>query len=437
MVKLKYENIILLIITIITLICDLMHINLGIVIKLIIYLVVILSCKKENMLKYFIMFNCFSSNILLYIFNIIFGIIYLIRNKNEIILKNGKILIVIGFIEALHSVVLLFNNNLTFYILFQEILTLVTFVFFAFFTDDKTIKEKPNELINTYIKTIICVTIVLLIKRIDYYGINTMLKLSNGIGALTTDTIYSLYFNSNSVSANIALALTLRITIMLKNKEITLIYILEIISMIILGLLTFSLSFVVYVFFILLIIFIYELIAKKKIKILIVFFLILVVLLLIYTVLKDTTIFNSVQKIYQKSLMAKDVSNGRIDIYNYYIYVIKNNFTIFFVGSGLNTYNKINYLNSNSVVSNNAVTHNALLEIIMSWGIIGLILVGIYIYKILFKNEQGKTSNFYSYLPAICIQLYMLTGNFFIGYYSSLLKFILIYAVLFIKDKKL
>lgn len=431
MIKLKKENVILLFITILTLIFDLMQIKWGIAIKLMLYLIVTLNCKKENMLKYFIMFNCFSSNILLYIFNITFGVIYLVRNKDKIELNNGKILIVLGIIEALHSTVLLLNKNLSFSVLFQQILTLITFMFFAFIIDDEEVKRQSKELINVYIKTTICVAIVLLIKRIDYYGINKMLKLANGIGTLATDTIYSIYFNSNSVSSNIALALVLRIATMLKEQKLKKIYILEIIIMLILGLLTFSLSFLVYILVIMLLLLIYEIFFKKKFKILLILVVVLFMLMIVYISLKDSMIFKNIQEVYQKSLMAKDISNGRIEIYNYYISIIKDNLLVFLFGSGLNTYNKIDYSNSEGLMSNNLVTHNAFLEIIMSWGIIGLFLIGILIYKLLLKKEKRKKINFYSYLPAICILLYMLTGNFFIGYYSALVKIVLIYAVFF------
>lgn len=422
MLRVKKENIILFLMALIIFISEIKGLN-AIIIKLIVYLSVFLYCKKENMLKYFIIFNCLSSGITLYLLNLLFGIIYIVRNKGRLNVKKGLLVIMLGFLELMHSILILMFDELNTLVLVEQIFCFINFGIYGLLISDENVQKKSGILMKTYINSCIVMAIILLIKRLNYYGFDIIFKMANGIGTIPNDKYYSLFFNSNTVSARLGLSLALDLAIIGIKRKIRVLDIVQIIITIVLGLMTFSLSFLLYGFICICLFIVYTFSFKKrKLLLLLVFVLIS---FFIFVLITHTTFYDKIFSIYRKSVTTQDISNGRIDIYKYYVNLLKSNLDILFLGRGLTTYE---LLNENG---ERLAAHNALLEVVLAWGLIGMFVLILFIYKIFIRKTKNKI-NLYVYIPIICILLYMITGNFFIGYYSSLLEIVVAYATLFI-----
>lgn len=389
------------------------------IIKIIIYTIVLALCKKENMIKYFVIFNCLSNSILLYCTNCLFGAIYLVRKRTIIKSKIFTVFLLLGLYELLHGI-LVISNNLNIDSFLKQLLAFLTFSIFGMIMNDSNIKDKNKiwEIVNAYIVSMIFLGGILLIKKIDYYGINNLLNLKNGIGTTTIDLQipFSFSVNSNSISRKLGLAVSFLVANICINRKINLTLLIKLILTVILGFLTYTLSFLL--FFVALIIFIlfYEFFRKNKSKKTILkFSLVIIVMALLLIMIKNTTFFTGLIQNYKRSLTSDDISTGRLDIYAYYINILLNDFVTLIFGKGLKTYQTIYAY---------AAAHNVLLEILLSWGLIGL---GIVIYLILLIIKKNKGKNICYYLPIFCLLLYFLTCNFFIGYFSNLILLLEIY----------
>jgi O-antigen ligase len=100
-----------------------------------------------------------------------------------------------------------------------------------------------------------------------------------------------------------------------------------------------------------------------------------------------------------------DVSGGRIGLYNDYYLLITKDLKSLFLGIGSNAYEKYNL---------DQVAHNSILEDIVSFGIVGTIIIYVFIFKSFKSVIKGKTI-FISIIPLFIFLLSSMTLHSFLG----------------------
>lgn len=419
--KLNYKLIII-IMFIITLFGEILNINL-IIPKICLFVICLIFCKNNDILKYYIIFNTFSSGTLLYITNMAFFVIYLMRKSFKLNRdNNSKYFIIIGIFEILH-IILLVSYKLPTSIILEQLMCGITFTVFAFLLGDKELQKDNEELIKCFVLSTLLVVFIFLLKKINYYGINNIFNLANGIGKIPTDRAYSLVSNANGVSRKMGISLVLLLDLFINKKINMTRFIVGIISCICLGIMSYSLSFILLIVVVSCCILLYMLFKNKTKNSLFKIFFIIVLVLIIFVLLKNTNIYQKIYKIFYKSITATDISNGRIDIYKYYLNILSSKPAILIFGGGLTTY---------QIILSNGVTelaaHNCFLEVVLSWGLVGLCVFLTYFIKLL--KCSIKIKNKTTLMLLISLLIYMMIGNFFIGYYSNLIIFLVIHLSL-------
>ena len=160
-------------------------------------------------------------------------------------------------------------------------------------------------------------------------------------------------------------------------------------------------------------------------------------LIVLLTAIPIYIIFRPVFEGIFNRFLAGDFSSGRIDLFNFYNIFLDSNEDNILYGIGLYQYSErvaehyipellaeykaVSYIGGRLVP---VMSHNSVQEIVISWGIPGL-LATIWLFFIIFKHKQDKKC-FYNYMPILYVVLFSLQGQF---YSSGIVMLSLLYSL--------
>ncbi|UTB77167.1 hypothetical protein A2I62_00615 [Staphylococcus carnosus] len=147
-----------------------------------------------------------------------------------------------------------------------------------------------------------------------------------------------------------------------------------------------------------------------------IFTFIAVILIFIIILYSNEGLYDS---LYNRIFETDDISGSRFLIYSQYTAILFSHFSILLFGVGMQ-----NYMEKFSELDNliNQSTHNVLLEVLSSWGVIGLLIVIILFSLIIMQSKVKKLKNskrIIILLPFLVVVLSAFFGQFFISYYHT------------------
>lgn len=152
---------------------------------------------------------------------------------------------------------------------------------------------------------------------------------------------------------------------------------------------------------------------KKKIR-----FLVTVLLIAALVLILLNSFFPDLLQYYIKRFLVKDITTGRDDLMiQYHTFIIENNYVMLF-GVGIQNYGE-KLINIHRVASN--VPHNSIQEVIVAWGIPGLILLAILcMAPIIHAYKYNRKLRVLNYIPLLIILFKSMAGQLLTSGYSLL-----------------
>jgi len=410
---------------------DSFGINIPTIIFIILYLLGFLILKRKNLLQFFIFLIPLSNGPLLYFLNVVFAILFLIKNMKYIRINRTILLSYVLILwEAFH---LLPNSFLGYN---ESIIKLLGFALCLIVT---SIVISNYELNNNYISIVFswCIGLgsfcfILLLKYIYNYGLNNFSNIVRRFGwvpASLNPSSTSLLMNPNTLGKLVILTVFCLLTILKYEKKYTLKIMLLIFYFIVFGLMSGSRTFLL-VLVILAFIYMFEVMINFNQNKKMVFITIITIIVMIFFVINYME--DTLNMIY-KRFLNEDISGERFQIYKQYFDATKSSPYIIF-GSGMQDY----HYKYNIELS----SHNFFIEVISIWGIVGLMIVFLW-FALLYKSLNiSKKLSIHSksvlhYLPLLGLFLYGQTGQFFISYYHTLPTLILAFLNIKYVDTRL
>lgn len=152
---------------------------------------------------------------------------------------------------------------------------------------------------------------------------------------------------------------------------------------------------------------------KRKLR-----FLLTVSLILILAVLLLYFFFPDLFEYFVGRFFVEDITTGRMDLMSIYNKFIANNISVMFFGIGLHDYGV--KLTETYRVANN-VPHNNIQEIVIAWGIPGLIMIAVLLVLMIWKSKRSsKKLVLLNYIPLLIILVKSLAGQMLTSGYTML-----------------
>ncbi len=230
---------------------------------------------------------------------------------------------------------------------------------------------------------------------------------------------FAFNFNANAlgVICNLGFILLMQLRLIKKHKKVDYIAMFALVAF---GAMTMSRSFLIcFLISCLLMVFCGKTDSDSVLKKIIILVLGLVLLIgLVYL------IFPSIIEQFVKRFQEEDISNGRIDLIGFYNNLIFNNAEISMFGVGLqNVFEKLKVITG---LAEN-VSHNGVQEMILVWGLPGLLLFAWFIGMLIkTSRETNKKQSLINYLPFIFLFIKIQSGQF-ITYGAGLLSLLICY----------
>lgn len=370
----------------------------------------------KNFILAFICFIIPLSTGLSYTFIVAIGLFFiLIRNKNNFSINLISILSFFSLI--LLEILSYFYGQFSIIDFFRFIPFLIIAIIIM---SDKNEKYNHKFNINFFLLGYIVMTIDLLGQVFQHYSLSEVLTLGirfgntlQYFGADYVNQLVSLNPNTLGLFSSLTISICL---LMYKNKN--LIYLIIILYSIIFGIMCQSRSFII-VF--LIIIILYIVFSSNNLRNS--FNTVSLFLLTSFPIyLIATKIIPSyTSSFFDRFTEVKDLSNGRNDILMFYLESILNDFNKILTGVGIQNYN-IKY---NSIMS----LHNATIEIIAIWGVVGFIII-LALFRSFVKNatrDFNYKSNKIYFIPSISFIIAIQSGQGF-SIYSNILILIVCYS---------
>ncbi|MFJ7974842.1 hypothetical protein ACIQZI_03885 [Peribacillus sp. NPDC096379] len=308
-------------------------------------------------------------------YNFIIGIgllILIIKNKENIKLKFSSVfyILIILIIELLSSVYGYFSIGD--FIRFLPFLLLILVVM-----ADKHESYNHELILKFYLLGFIIMTIDIIGQTLKYYSFDEIILLGVRFGS--TRQILDIYTEGQLISLNpnslgVYSVIAISIGLLLYNINKSNVYIFIIIYTTVFGIMSQSRTFIIVFFFV---IFFHllttSITVKKALRSILLITLILSIIYLIGTKLLPEYGVSFVKRFTE----VNDLTNGRNEIMNFYFQGIFNEVNKMLFGVGIQNYNlKFDYLYS---------LHNATLEVVAIWGIVGFILICL-LFRDFFRN---------------------------------------------------
>lgn len=274
--------------------------------------------------------------------------------------------------------------------------TFINFVLLAVIVCDKDVKYDNKLVMNTFILATIVVFLDIIMQTINYYGsINEFIAAGLRLGDVNSlapqnSELYSLSYNQNFLGLLSAYSIACIFTLYNYNNKFLnrIILLIELCLLTLFGLLTVSRTFVV----VLVLIGVFGIIAirlysKKRIGIAMLTAIIIMIVTYFIMQLIVPEILTSITTRFTQ----EEISGSRIELFGTYSRYIFSNPMVIFFGIGLQSILiKITNLGfNNSYLDLVTVPHNATIEILLCWGILGLALLVLLI-VIIIKNAKGS-----------------------------------------------
>lgn len=336
--------------------------------------------------------------------------IYVFKNHRHIKIGIPVIMIFVMIIwELLHCVSSDFNVKLF-------LVTVAPFIFIAVI-----ISADIHDMDYTFIvraMSVMCISvgIICLVNCIVRAGFNFTEAVANlrRLGSISDgDTLFGGGINPNTLGIVNALAITalLQLRFIGEHWKIDILCILLLVTF---GVLTSSRTFLVCLF---IMVFLFIIGQRgsidKKIK-----FLIAVIIFAMIALIVLKLLFPEVLSYYIKRFQVEDITTGRDKIMVEYHKFIANSVSIMLFGVGLNNFGeKV----TNVYNISNAVPHNSIQEIVVAWGIPGLIMIGILIVMMILESTKyGGKKTILNYIPLVIILAKSMAGQLLTSGYTML-----------------
>lgn len=371
-------------------------------------------------MNYTAIFICFLIPLIVglpgsYIFSVGF-IIFLIKNSNKLILDKYLIpLVAIFFIELLSFI---YGN---FSILnFLRFAALLIFISFMIFNDKDNYDYK--KMLLYFLFAAIIAELSILFQSININGLNNLIESGIRLGQtnrLLFDTGMRISYNPNSLGILSAISISILLSLFNQNIKYKILIVILLVFQIFIGSMSLSVTFLILLGISILI---YWLSMEKSIRRYIKN-LAIVAIIIIGAYLSINYYTPTLVQKFSSRLAIDDISDGRIGITELYFDALVQHPERIFFGVGLQDYQK------KSEVSMSC--HNGLQEILITWGIVGIFWVSLYIffiYKYGWRGITKKDRKIIYLLPLIIILVGVQSGQFFSSYIT--LYFLPIYATM-------
>ena len=211
-------------------------------------------------------------------------------------------------------------------------------------------------------------------------------------------------FNSNALGTICNLAIA-GLLINIYNKSAKLVDYFMIVFMVFIGLLTVSRTFLLCLG---IMVVLFVLLQRKSLmrRVLTVFALATVGTLMLIVIINY---FPSIIDNYNNRLNVEDISNGRSFLFGYYNDVIFSSARNIFFGIGIQQIATKSYGITGIMAD---VPHNGVQQVVVAWGIPGLVLMILFIYKLVKQGNTNKKSPLLYYLPLLISLITSLPGQF-------------------------
>lgn len=244
-------------------------------------------------------------------------------------------------------------------------------------------------------------------QSVNIFGIDSMLSAGVRLGetkVIIGDQAMRLSYNPNGLGRICAYAISALLVLMLKSRLPRSILIVILISQIVIGSLTLSRYFLLLIVVIMLVYLVST--AKSAIQFFRGVMVLCVVMAGIYVFASYFT--PNVVKGYSTRIAEEEFSGGRIELGKAYFDTIVQNPERLFLGVGLQNYN--------DKVGITGTCHYGLQEVLITWGVTGLMLVTLYIWGLYKHGRRGVAPhglNIIYLLPLIVILIGIQSGQFF------------------------
>lgn len=402
---------------------DLLSLTLMLYVRYFIILISFLLAKTEDMRKLYFFMIMLNSDLTLYWVNICFSVFYTIKHSFTIKITKTVVLgIILLFWEFIHMFIyVVYPFSGTYFV--KELGFALVLMAMLMFMQNVDIVNEFRSLFNYWTTGLLAACTIFYIKYIRRFGISKALSFIAGLGKNSDDDVlyFTFYKDPNMVSRLCGITVIILIILLIYNKEYQLkvnkpTNITLIIGFIFFGMVSGAMS-------------LYLILAVGGILMFVAMFKDLKLknalgktVIIQFGVLAGITgvmIFmpNAVNRM-TRDLFEGDISSGRMDIWIDYMNVFIEHPFVPFFGVGLQDY-QLKMSELYGITS--MLLHNVVLEVIVSWGIIGMVILA-FLLKFLIsecRGEREEKTPFVSFIPLITVFVVFLTGNFFYGYYMN------------------
>lgn len=379
------------------------------------YIIMFYLTDKKNIFGVYLGLLLMSSDILLYVLNVIFILTLIIKYRNHLSKAYSNVfilcLILMESVHVLLNSMLGYEDNI--FKLLGFSLCLIPFIFIRQIEKEIDIKKTFNYLLVGFI----FYSVITICTYTVHYNIFNFFEEVRRFGYLyRLDNRFALIENPNTLGKYSAFIISCYIVLIyLGTLKRNLINSTLIIFVGIIGALTLSKSFLLMLLVMFLIYLLMLALERRFLNL----FVSVISIMMVYTII-HLGFDKLIQEISVRLNETDDISSGRLYIYEQYINYILNRDGVLIYGIGLQDYlEKLRLFDS----SFNQSSHNLIIEIIISWGLIGMILIGTYLIIYLLGSTNFIHSNLMEkvirLLPFISLVIAAMFSQFFASYYHT------------------
>lgn len=264
---------------------------------------------------------------------------------------------------------------------------------------------------------VVCITMLVQIAWISRFRVTTFLATLRRLGALSETSADALEISGGMVQTNSLGVICVMITACLlqlrqcgegKRRDVFVM-----LMLLIFGTFTASRTFLVCLALMIILVLLGQKGAVRKMRYFGIAILTVVLIVLLFAVF-----FPDQLEYYISRFFESDITTGRITTMSQYNEFIQSNIRVIIFGIGLQDYTS-SLVQEYSVAS--VVPHNCIQEIIIVWGVPGIVLIALVFLRIIAKSKQlGKKQELVNYIPLIIIVIKSQAGQLLTSPYSML-----------------
>lgn len=365
---------------------------------------------RDDITSLFLFLIPLSVGPLLYYLNVVYGLIFFIKNRRRLPLSNVVIISFVLFLwEAAHVLINIFAGY------DDSIIKLLGFglclLVLAFNPKTETVADSYTKMLYSWCSGFASLCGILLLKYMNQFGIGGFPEIVRRFGfvRMVDTTSTSLLINPNQLGRQVIITVFCLLTVVHFDKQEKKRAFSLIAFFVPFGLMSGSRAFLL-VGFIVGALYLVDNLARFKANWRQILLVLVMPTLIAFFV---NHFMGATVGMISRRLASQDVSGGRIEIYGDYLSRLLDSASLI-VGRGMQDYNdKYGVAHS---------THNLILEIVVMWGIIGLLIVGLWSASLHAGLELATPvfrKTIIPYLPLLGLFLNVQFGQFFISYYHT------------------